>query len=616
MTTDLKNIYKAILRCVLKDQIQLLVHQLSEHTGDETAVITANVTERCHGNLGSTPGNKFLQQNTCFKEQFLNFCLGHHDGSSRFAHHPPSQSPGNLSAQIASKLKPDKGKTTTRSGPYSKKTTRRQLKPKPQAKPHEAKGHMFENKSEVGQIVNVPVNENTVKVNVSSTVSQDQGKGQGHEAEGRGHDVDNDRELTESTGSPLMDAADQLAVPMTTNSSAAARNSKRKAAVPFRRYHDPYDLGATALSSNQSRDTNESVSQPRATTISSSQSRDTTMSSSHSGDTTLSYNYTLDSSLSTTHSKNSTQLYSDTRATTLFPSNVSASTLFPGNVSAINLSSSYSSSTTLPSINSGAPTLSTSILRVPAPLPSNTKSSTESTNDARAVTLPPGYIQQISSPSSLLGTIELKTEPEGILDLSTTETREVIQSPGYIKLNYIPCPAMGVIVPKLEPLYTTEMSTDDETTSASSLGRIQRNSIRGAPPMATMELKVTPETSSMLLPVYRESIFPEQSPSSMSSPSRSQQSSGDSTPQESNYPDGRLVSRGDERFEKLIDCEICGKMCRTSNMARHRKRYCLLSTSRHELLEDNSPGVQGFCSESEENSWSIYGGKGLQEKSQ
>lgn len=39
--------------------------------------------------------------------------------------------------------------------------------------------------------------------------------------------------------------------------------------------------------------------------------------------------------------------------------------------------------------------------------------------------------------------------------------------------------------------------------------------------------------------------------------------------------EGVLVSRGEGRYEKLITCEICGKVCRTSNMARHKKRYCI-----------------------------------------
>lgn len=113
----------------------------------------------------------------------------------------------------------------------------------------------------------------------------------------------------------------------------------------------------------------------------------------------------------------------------------------------------------------------------------------------------------------------------------------------------------------------------------------------------------------IVFPGYREDLFPEQSPSSMSSPSRSQFTSTHSSPQNSLHPDVMLVSRGDGRYEKLIDCEICGKMCRTSNMARHRKRYCLLSTSREEILESDSPGVQGLFSEYEEKAWSLNGSK-------
>ena len=39
--------------------------------------------------------------------------------------------------------------------------------------------------------------------------------------------------------------------------------------------------------------------------------------------------------------------------------------------------------------------------------------------------------------------------------------------------------------------------------------------------------------------------------------------------------DGLLVSRGEGRYEKLIRCDTCGKVCRTSNMARHKRRYCM-----------------------------------------
>ena len=34
------------------------------------------------------------------------------------------------------------------------------------------------------------------------------------------------------------------------------------------------------------------------------------------------------------------------------------------------------------------------------------------------------------------------------------------------------------------------------------------------------------------------------------------------------------MTRGGSRVEKLIKCELCGNIYRTSNMARHKKRYC------------------------------------------
>ena len=38
--------------------------------------------------------------------------------------------------------------------------------------------------------------------------------------------------------------------------------------------------------------------------------------------------------------------------------------------------------------------------------------------------------------------------------------------------------------------------------------------------------------------------------------------------------EGLLVTRGGSRVEKLIKCDLCGNVYRTSNMARHKKRYC------------------------------------------
>lgn len=38
--------------------------------------------------------------------------------------------------------------------------------------------------------------------------------------------------------------------------------------------------------------------------------------------------------------------------------------------------------------------------------------------------------------------------------------------------------------------------------------------------------------------------------------------------------EGLIVTRGGSRVEKLIKCDLCGNIYRTSNMARHKKRYC------------------------------------------
>lgn len=38
--------------------------------------------------------------------------------------------------------------------------------------------------------------------------------------------------------------------------------------------------------------------------------------------------------------------------------------------------------------------------------------------------------------------------------------------------------------------------------------------------------------------------------------------------------EGLIVTRGGSRVEKMIKCDLCGKVYRTSNMARHKKRYC------------------------------------------
>lgn len=77
--------------------------------------------------------------------------------------------------------------------------------------------------------------------------------------------------------------------------------------------------------------------------------------------------------------------------------------------------------------------------------------------------------------------------------------------------------------------------------------------------------------------------------------------------------DGMLVTRGEGRYEKLIRCDTCGKVCRTSNMARHKKRYCSdsvpvaaqqkkgkVSVAGHDDLKgNNSPGLRSGTEENE-----------------
>ena len=66
--------------------------------------------------------------------------------------------------------------------------------------------------------------------------------------------------------------------------------------------------------------------------------------------------------------------------------------------------------------------------------------------------------------------------------------------------------------------------------------------------------------------------------------------------------DGLLVTRGAGRFEKLLKCELCGKICRTSNMARHKKRYCLGASSKRQKYENLSvTDLHGFVTANHSN---------------
>ncbi|KAH3865666.1 uncharacterized protein LOC127867103 [Dreissena polymorpha] len=192
----------------------------------------------------------------------------------------------------------------------------------------------------------------------------------------------------------------------------------------------------------------------------------------------------------------------------------------------------------------------------------------------------PGSNPQNSSLAIHMVKIEPEVEPDEKPDLTITDGWDVTVSPGLNLHKSSPAPT---IVPKVEPQDITDTSTDDESVAASS-----HHSSSPAPPLVVIETKE--ELS--LLPGYGGVVFPEPSAAPLSDPSRStRQQASVTTPQLSPNPDFMLVSRGEGRYEKLIHCEICGKVCRTSNMARHRKRYCLLSPKREELPGKNSPSV-------------------------
>ncbi|XP_060559255.1 zinc finger and BTB domain-containing protein 14-like [Ruditapes philippinarum] len=67
--------YKAILKAVLKNQIQSLVNQLAQQTGEESVLITASLEEGTLTQLGSEFGKTFLEGHDEIKSQFLGFCL-------------------------------------------------------------------------------------------------------------------------------------------------------------------------------------------------------------------------------------------------------------------------------------------------------------------------------------------------------------------------------------------------------------------------------------------------------------------------------------------------------------------------------------------------------------
>jgi len=97
--------YKAILKSVLKSQIQLLIEQLADHLGEESIILTASVNDGALSHLGSSTGKGFLEGRDEIKSQFLGYCLKTHhkqrnDHNSSPYHHAEK---GLMSSHTSSK---------------------------------------------------------------------------------------------------------------------------------------------------------------------------------------------------------------------------------------------------------------------------------------------------------------------------------------------------------------------------------------------------------------------------------------------------------------------------------------------------------------------------------
>lgn len=76
--------YRAILKTVLKSQIQLLLEQLSEHAGEESVILTACVHDGSLSQLGSNGSKGFLEGREEIKSQFLGHILKNHSRHKRY----------------------------------------------------------------------------------------------------------------------------------------------------------------------------------------------------------------------------------------------------------------------------------------------------------------------------------------------------------------------------------------------------------------------------------------------------------------------------------------------------------------------------------------------------
>lgn len=112
--------YVEILKFVLKSQIQNLVEQLQDHAGEETLVLSANLTAGTLSHIESDRGQGFLDAREDIKSQFLTHCL---QGKQKYhTAEPPGHGPTGL-------LKPCTNGTTESGSTESSPTDTNKLIP-------------------------------------------------------------------------------------------------------------------------------------------------------------------------------------------------------------------------------------------------------------------------------------------------------------------------------------------------------------------------------------------------------------------------------------------------------------------------------------------------------
>lgn len=105
--------YKAILKAVIKSQIQFLVEQLSQQAGEESVLLTASLSDGTLSHLGSESGKVFLDRNDDFKSQFLGFCIKRHHTTMSKAGVKKKPPTAKRSVPFGFKIKPKRQQTAS-----------------------------------------------------------------------------------------------------------------------------------------------------------------------------------------------------------------------------------------------------------------------------------------------------------------------------------------------------------------------------------------------------------------------------------------------------------------------------------------------------------------------